>query len=210
MADRTNRAGRVGAVCAILLATSACAAVAPGMPPSAMRSQAQAIPLTRGSYYVVKRGDTLWRIARAYGLHPQMLASANRMASSTPLQVSQKLFIPLPPESQQFYWPMRGTVGNVSSKAIRIGASPGNVVRASRTGRVAVAASHLSGWGKTVILDHLDGYLSVYAGMDQLYVMPGAMVPQGSPLGSIGEGALHFEIRQGTKPKNTLALLPPE
>jgi septal ring factor EnvC (AmiA/AmiB activator) len=81
-------------------------------------------------------------------------------------------------------------------------------VRASRTGRVAVAARHLQGLGPTVILDHGDGYVSVYAGLDQLLVSPGVRVEQGNPVGRLAGDPLYFEIRYQTRLSDPLRLLP--
>ena len=167
------------------------------------------IPTLNGSYHQVQRGETLWRIARSYGLDAKTLAAANRLPSAGHIDVGQKLFIPLPQETTQFLWPVRGAFSH-ASPGLEIIAPAGSLVRASRSGRVAVAARQLSGWGKTVVVDHLDGYLSIYAGLDQLLVMPGARLRQGVPLGVVGERALHFEIRYGSATKNTLALLPAE
>ena len=172
-------------------------------------STRQAVPTLPGSYHIVRRGETLWRIAHAYGLDVGAIASANRLPSTTHLRVGQKLFIPLPAETNQFLWPVRGSVSRTGS-GVEISTIPGSLVRASRGGRVAVAAHRLSGWGQTVVLDHLDGYLSVYAGLDQILVSPGASLRQGIPLGNVGVRPLHFEIRYGSAPKNTIALLPPE
>jgi len=83
-------------------------------------------------------------------------------------------------------------------------------VRASRSGRVAVATRRLAGLGPTVILDHLDGYYTIYGGLEQLFVSPGSFVKQGIPVGSLGSSSLHFEVRYGPEPKSTLALLPKE
>ena len=171
----------------------------------------QAIPQLQGSYHHVKPGDTLWRIARSYGLEVDTLAAANHLPSTRELKVGQRLFIPLPPETAHFLWPARGAVNSSgASHGIDITASPGSLVRASRSGRVAVATKRLSGWGKTVVLDHLDGYLTVYAGMEQMLVSPGIMLRQGMPIGNLGSRALHFEIRYGDTPRNALALLPSE
>lgn len=170
----------------------------------------QAIPTLEGSYHLVQRGETLWRIARAYGLDVQTLAAANRLPRNHPLAVGQKLFIPLPTETSQFLWPARGSVRTTSlSQGIEIDATPGSLVRASRHGRVAVATRALSGWGRTVVLDHLDGSFSVYAGLDQILVSPGAELHQGLPLGSLGAQALHFEIRAPEANRHTLSYLPP-
>ena len=174
-----------------------------------MREARAAIPALNGSYHIVRPGETLWRIARSYGLNANTLAAANRLPSAGYIDVGQKLFIPLPQETMQFLWPIRGAFSH-ASPGLEITAPTGSLVRASRSGRVAVAARQLSGWGKTVVVDHLDGYFSIYAGLNQLLVMPGATLRQGVPLGVVGEGALHFEIRYGSAPKNTLALLPAE
>ncbi len=168
----------------------------------------RAVPTLQGSYHVVRPGETLWRIAYAYGHDVGTLAAANRLPSATQLKTGQRLFIPLPPESDRFLWPLRGSFVASSSGGLDITAAPGSLVRASRSGRVAVATSRLAGWGKAVVVDHLDGYLTIYAGMDQILVAPGVQLRQGVPLGTIGSRALHFQVRQGVKPTRALALLP--
>ena len=171
----------------------------------------QAIPTLQGSYHLVAPGETLWRVARAYGLEPRTLASVNRLPSVGQLKVGQRLFIPLPLESSQFLWPVRGARRTPrTSYGVEIAAPTGSLVRVSRTGRVAVATQQLSGWGKTIVVDHLDGYLSVYTWLQQILVSPGVTLRQGTPLGSVGVQPLHFEIRYGAIPKDTLALLPNE
>lgn len=171
----------------------------------------QAIPSLAGSYHVVQRGDTLWRIAHAYGLDAQRLASVNRLSRSSSLTVGQRLFIPLPTESNRFLWPVRGSLRQSSvSHGLEIAAPMGSLVRTSRTGRVAVATQDLSGWGKTVVVDHQDGYLTIYAGLEQILTVPGMLIRQGTPIGNLGARALHFEIRYGDRPRDTMALLPPE
>ena len=205
MTHHTRRLYQV-VVCA-LLSSPGCATMAPEqfVPPT------QAIPVLQGSYHHVRPGETLWRIARSYGLNAQTLASVNRLPRAAQLTVGQQLYIPLPVESVQFLWPARGALRSTNSpRGIDIAAPAGSLARASRGGRVAVATQHLSGWGKTVIVDHLDGYLSIYSGLRQILVSPGANLRQGTPLGSIGPRALHFEIRYGTLPKDTLLLLPRE
>ena len=169
----------------------------------------QPLPTLNGSYYRVSRGETLWRIARSYGLDPTALAAVNHL-SSNQLEVGQKLFIPLPQETRRFLWPLRGASGRSGAYGVTIAAASGSLVRASRSGRVVVATHQLSGWGKTVVLDHFDGYLSVYAGLEDILVAPGSALRQGIPLGSAGARPIYFEVRYGTTPRDTLALLPTE
>lgn len=202
--DKSARIIVAGWLMAVL--SSGCASTPLGpvtTPPSTM-------PTLQGSYHTVRSRETLWRIARSYGLDTQTLADANRLRSPGNLAVGQQLFIPLPPESPRFLWPTRGTLKASSTSWVDIAAPAGSLVRASRSGRVAAATRQLSGWGKTVVLDHLDGYLTIYAGLEQILVAPGAALRQGMPIGSVGPNALHFEIRHGVHPKNVLALLPSE
>ena len=188
-----------------LLALSGCAIA----PPAQVMPPAQAIPSLHGSYHLVRRGETLWRIARSYGLSVETLAAANRLPTARQLAVGQQLFIPLPPETPRFLWPVRGST-TVASQGVAIRAPSGSLVRASRSGRVAVAAQRLSGLGKTVMLDHEDGYFTIYGGLEQILVSPGSYVRQGIPVGSLGSNSLHFEVCYGLEPKSTLALLPKE
>ena len=112
--------------------------------------------------------------------------------------------------NDRFVWPVRsqGAHPDAQGRSVRISAPEGSVVRAAKTGTVAVAARDLEGFGKTVLLDHGDGYVSVYAGLDQLLVAPGMVVQQGRPVGRLGRDPLHFEIRYGTRPQDTMKSLP--
>ena len=169
------------------------------------------VPTLQGSYHVVQRGETLWRIARSYGLDVNAIMAVNHLSNTEHVKVGQKLFIPLPIESNRFLWPFRGSVRTSSgSHGVDITAPTGSLIRASRSGRVAVATRQLSGWGTTIVLDHLDGYVTIYTGLHQLLVTPGVQLRQGMPLGTVNNDGLHFEIRYGVTPKNTLALLPSE
>lgn len=169
------------------------------------------MPTVAGSFYHVRSGETLWRIAHSYGLDSRTLAAANHLPPNAALRNGQRLFIPLPRDSARFLWPLRGSFRSTHAiHGMEIAAPAGSVVRASRRGRVAVAAHELSGWGKTVVVDHLDGYFTVYAGLEQVLVAPGSSIPQGAAVGNIGAHPLHFEIRYGALPKNPMSFLPNE
>ncbi len=76
----------------------------------------------------------------------------------------------------------------------------GSPVRAVYPGRVAFADQYAD-YGKTVIIDHGDGYYTVSANLAEINVEVGDDVSQGTRLGTVGEGAkgasLYFEIRKG-------------
>jgi lipoprotein NlpD len=173
-----------------------------------MSRPAQALPQLQGSYHVVRRGETLWSISQAFGVSVQTLASANRLPDPRQLEVGQRLFIPLPPESAQFLWPLRGNAQPAAApRGLQIAAPAGSLVRAARTGQVGVAARALTGCGSTIILAHGDGYHTVYAGLHQILVAPGSFVRQGMPIGRMGDQALHFEIRYGSQARDPMSLL---
>jgi lipoprotein NlpD len=49
---------------------------------------------SHGIYHRVRRGETLYRIGKAYGVSVQRLARANRLPDPSRIEVGQRLFIP--------------------------------------------------------------------------------------------------------------------
>jgi len=47
-----------------------------------------------GVYHEVRQGQTLWSIARAYGIDVQTLAQVNQVSDTTALSAGQKLYVP--------------------------------------------------------------------------------------------------------------------
>ena len=196
---------------AVLLMCAGCATgsssyLTPAVAPSAPSLQ------PHGTVYRVQRGESLWRIARDFGVDVQTLASANQLSSPSQLKAGQQLLIPLPRAvDDRFLWPARGSFAKVaigSTRALEIHAPSGTIVRASRSGRVAVSAGRLADLGRTVVLDHGDGFLTIYGRMAEVAVAPGTQAPQGVPLGRTGASPLYFEIRQGMSARDPRALLP--
>jgi len=65
-----------------------------------------------------------------------------------------------------------------------------------------------------VILRHDDGLVTVYAHASAVLVREGARVRRGQPVARVGQTGrttgphLHFEVREGTRPRNPLLYLP--
>jgi murein hydrolase activator len=78
----------------------------------------------------------------------------------------------------------------------------GTAVRAVASGRVAFSDRYGS-YGRLVILDHGDGYYTVYGGLGSVEVRVGDDLSRNARLGSIGTdftpSALFFEVRKGTR-----------
>ncbi len=77
----------------------------------------------------------------------------------------------------------------------------GKAIYASRSGRVITAVTSDRGYGVYVMIDHGDGYSSLYAHMSTRYVSTGDTVQKGQMIGRAGSSGnstgphLHFEIR---------------
>lgn len=100
----------------------------------------------------------------------------------------------------------------VTRKGIEIRASQGSVIRAVFDGVVAFA-DWMRGYGLLAIVDHGEGYFSLYAHASKLLVNVGDMVRSTQPIGEIGdtgltgESTLYFEWRQGGEALDPLAWL---
>ncbi len=100
--------------------------------------------------------------------------------------------------------------GGPAWKGVFIRARQGQEVRAVGSGRVAFA-DWLRGFGNLLIVDHGDGYLSLYSNNESLYKQPGEPVRAGDVVAAVGatggqdEPGLYFELRHQGKPFDPLA-----
>jgi murein DD-endopeptidase MepM/ murein hydrolase activator NlpD len=105
-----------------------------------------------------------------------------------------------------FMWPTnnRKISGNdywSGHLAIDIGAMTGDNVYASDSGVVVYAGGISGGYGNMVMIDHGNGYQTLYAHLSVISVRCGASVYQGSVIGAAGSTGnstgphLHFEVR---------------
>jgi len=99
---------------------------------------------------------------------------------------------------------------------VDIGASHGAKIVATRGGVVEYSGSGMRGYGKTVIVDHGDGYSSLYAHNSKLIVQKGQRVRRGETIALVGRSGnasgehCHFEIRRNDRPLDPLLyLIPP-
>lgn len=118
--------------------------------------------------------------------------------------------------SSKFSWPVRGKIlsgygpktGGLVNDGINISATLGTPVKAAENGVVAYAGNEVKGMGNLIIIQHSDGWMTVYAHLDSMGVRRGAHVSVGQQIGKIGKTGkvdkpqLHFEIRKGTKSYN--------
>ncbi|MBO4876408.1 MAG: peptidoglycan DD-metalloendopeptidase family protein [Ruminococcus sp.] len=106
-----------------------------------------------------------------------------------------------------FGWPLAGGwvsdsfISNRMHKGMDIAAAEGTEIYAAREGMVVSAGWNDGGYGNVVMIDHLDGYQTVYAHMCLAIAQEGDYVEKGQLIGLVGNtgdsyGAhCHFEIR---------------
>ena len=93
------------------------------------------------------------------------------------------------------------------SNGVLIAAERGAGVQAVWHGRVAYA-DWLPGLGLLLVLEHGDGFMSLYGHNEVLFSAVGDWVAAGQVVGQVGDSggrdqaALYFEIRSGAKPEN--------
>lgn len=116
-----------------------------------------------------------------------------------------------------FIWPAAGVITQGYSffhKAIDIANRGAGPILATDAGVVTTAGwPDSSGYGNRVILDHGNGYVTLYAHMSVIQVVAGQRVKRGDVLGQMGSTGrstgthLHFEIRQGGALLNPFSFL---
>ena len=112
-------------------------------------------------------------------------------------------------------WPVDGRItqrfgrprnqGKMRWQGVRMAAETGTTVGAIHHGRV-VFADWLRGSGLLMVIDHGEGYMSLYAHNETLLREVGDWVTTGAPVATVGdsggqeEAGLYFEIRKDGKP----------
>lgn len=100
-------------------------------------------------------------------------------------------------------------VGNLKWRGLFVGAEDGAPVRAISRGRVAYA-DWLRGFGLLLILEHGDGYMTLYGHNQSLTKQAGEWVDAGDVIARVGntgdapQPGLYFEIRHHGEPRDPL------
>jgi len=114
-------------------------------------------------------------------------------------------------------WPVKGKVkrlfgksrqvANLKWNGVLIPSAEGKEVKAISHGRVAYA-DWLRGYGMLVIIDHGDGYMTLYGYNQALYKETGDWVEEGEVIATVGrsggqlKSGLYFEVRVKGQPSN--------
>ena len=195
-----------------------------------------------GVAHKVVGGDTIYSVAKKYQANAQAIIDFpfNDVGDDFQLSTGQVLIVPdgAPPEkpkpaptqylapsqlpieslgSAQFIWPAAGQMAQYFSwyhPGLDISNLGGGPIHAADSGTVTLAGwPDNQGYGNRVIIDHGNGFTSLYAHMSAIYVSPGQRVSKGDVLGMMGSTGrstgthLHIEIRKNGTALNPLSLL---
>ncbi len=191
-----------------------------------------------GAYHEVKAGDTLDSIAQRFSVEPSVIVESeyNDLSEPYTLVVGQRIVVPggtrpvipryvsatapPPPNAPQgsgnFMWPASGYLTQsywLGHQAIDIGGATGLPIYASDTGYVA-ATGWMGGYGNYIVINHGNGFETLYAHLSEIRVIAGQGVQRGHVIGLMGSTGrstgphLHFEIRQGGVKRNPVGFLP--
>jgi LysM repeat protein len=194
-----------------------------------------------GVYHTVDKKDTLESIAKKYKatVADMVALEINHLDPKNPtIQVGQRLIVPggrkpvvirqvqvytgaVPAGAAKgtgkFVWPSTGYISQGFKplhRGIDIAGRTGLAVKASDSGYVVESGWSNSGYGYFIVIDHRNGYQSLYAHLSRILVSPGDSVGRGGTIGLMGSTGrstgphLHFEVRQRGLQKNPFGFLP--
>lgn len=175
------------------------------------------IPGARESRRVPKLGEPFPPAAPSPSpVAPAPTAASASASASVPVPVAASTQAP----TARLAWPLQGVLysrfgprNGHRHDGIDLSAPDGTPVTAAADGEVIFAGKQ-SGYGSIVILRHAGGLVTVYAHASALLVREGATVQRGHVIARVGRTGrtsgphLHFEVRQGTRPRDPLPFLP--
>jgi len=202
-------------------------------------NQVLKIPPVTGIVHKVAPGETIYTIAKKYNTNAQnilnFIFNSFDDLDTFSLTAGQTLYVPngtIEPEkptykfiaqiqagvrgSSNFIWPTSGAITQYYvwyHRALDIANPNRPPVLAADSGTVVYAGCLNWGYGCHVIIDHGNGYQTLYAHLASYDVEVGGSVTQGSQIGIMGSTGrstgthLHFEIRSGGQILDPLGFL---
>lgn len=159
--------------------------------------------------------NTLTNLESSRGRIENLLKSLGELLADIPTSPSEKS--PFKLRKGKLPWPVKGrflgkygqakSVGDLKWNGVLIKAKYGTPIRVISHGRVAFS-DWLQGFGFITIVDHGDGYMSLYGNSESLLKQTGDWVTAGEVIATAGDSGgqpqsgVYFEIRSRGKPVN--------
>src|SRR5579883_13951 len=160
--------------------------------------------LAQADAQLAQQKDQLSILQRQQQDLDQLLQKLKDVFADIPKQIGVEK--PFAQQRGQLPWPVPGRahVGDGPlARGLLIAAEPGTVVRAIAYGRVAWA-DFMRGYGELVIVDHGNGWMSLYGNNEAALVEDGDWVKPGQAIAKVGRGegqsGAYFELRKDGKP----------
>ena len=166
--------------------------------------------------YVVQPGDSIWSISINLNLDAEELIQNNNLKKPYTIYPKQKLTlsgnfskIHSIQKSEAIAWhhPLgKGLKVAIKEDSWLIFKEPkGLPIHSIHVGKVVVSGPDIPGYGNLVMISHPDGYLSLYAHCDKIFVEQGDDVTKGAMIAHIGNSEaaypmLRFQLRKNGKP----------
>ena len=166
--------------------------------------------------YIVQPGDSIWSIAINFNLDSEQLIKNNNLKEPYIIYPNQELFLSstifesnLKDQFQPIKW--HHPLGGKSNRALKddswlIFKEPkGLPIHSINLGKVVVSGPDIPGYGNLVMISHPDGYLSLYAHCDKIFVEKGDEVIKGAMIAQLGNSEaaypmLRFQLRKNGQP----------
>jgi septal ring factor EnvC (AmiA/AmiB activator) len=162
---------------------------------------------------IAREGSEIERLAAEEKDLARLIAELTSILSDYPITSEE----PFSTFKGLLTWPIAGNLihdfgqpragGGVKWNGVVLAAQRGREVRAVYHGRV-VFADWLAGMGLLVIVDHGEGYMTLYGYNETTLKSAGDWVAPGDVIATVGDSGgqqqtgLYFEVRQGTRPLN--------
>lgn len=194
-----------------------------------------------GVYHTVKPKDTIESIAKQYKAKAADIIAykGNGLDPKNPtLTVGQKIIVPggskpIPQKMVKIYsgpvpanasrgtgrfvWPASGRITQGYKpyhRAVDIAGWAGAQVKAADSGYVVASGWSDDGYGNYIVIDHRNGFQTLYAHLSRIFATAGESVGKGAVIGLMGSTGrstgphLHFEVRQTGVQRNPFGYLP--
>jgi murein DD-endopeptidase MepM/ murein hydrolase activator NlpD len=192
-------------------------------------------------YHTVAAKDTIESIAKQYKAKPADIIAykGNNLDPKNPvINVGQKLMVPggskpIPQKLVKIYsgpvpanaskgtgrlvWPASGRITQGFKpyhRALDVAGWTGAEIKAADSGYVVESGWSDEGYGNYLVIDHRNGFQTLYGHLSRIFVNAGNSVGKGAVIGAMGSTGrstgphLHFEVRQRGVQLNPFGYLP--
>ncbi|MGR3319069.1 MAG: peptidoglycan DD-metalloendopeptidase family protein, partial [Candidatus Anammoxibacter sp.] len=177
--------------------------------------------------YSIKRGDTVWKVSKKFGVSADTIVQINRISDVTDIKIGQTLLIPMSQRSQRqvatvapriikknlpasrngFIWPVTNVIlsqfgdrkNGIKNTGIDIKTTLNEDILAAKDGTVIVVSNNSDDWGKTIVIKHVKNMHTWYSYNSGIIVSKGTRVRRGQVIAKAGQSGNARETDRESK-----------